>query len=60
MKKCEWIVVANVLLNCYVSECGCSTPAIKELVNWMSIKDLKKEFGFQDDEIEEALKDKSE
>lgn len=55
MKKGEWIAIAHVLLNCYVTECGCSTPAIKELLCYMSVKDLKKEFNFLDDEIEEAL-----
>lgn len=60
MKKGEWIAVARHMVECYVGECGCPTPAIKELLNYMSIKDLKKEFSFQDDEIEDALKDKSE
>ncbi len=60
MKKGEWIVVARHMVYCYVSECGCATPAIKELLNFISIKDLKKDFNFQDYEIEEALKDKSE
>ena len=60
MKKGEWIAIARHILNCYVGECGCPTPAIKELLNFMSIKDLKKEFGFQDYEIEEALKNKDE
>lgn len=60
MKKGPWIAVARHIVDCYVTQCGSTTPAIKELLNFMSIKDLKKEFNFSDDEIEEALKDEGE
>ena len=60
MKKAEWKVIALHFLDCYVTECGNTTLAIKELLNFTTIKDLRKEFLFREDEIEEALKDKSE
>lgn len=60
MKKGPWIALARHIVNCYVLECGTTTPAIKELLNFMNIKDLKKEFNFSDDEIEEALKGEEE